>query len=107
MIKNLTPHRISIMVGDRKIDFESEGIARVASTSTVVGQYFGVPITAHELGEVEGLPDKESDVIYIVSGMVLDALKGSRNDVVSPDTTTGVIRNDKGQVEAVTMLRRR
>lgn len=43
-------------------------------------------------------------VTYIVSSMVRDALGQSRPDVFAPDTGPTAIRNEKGQVEAVTRL---
>lgn len=75
------------------------------------------------LGPVEGIPPQDrwieptpeypsgyydgiQDALYIVSGTVLAALGSSRPDVVAPGTgpNDGAIRNDKGQIEAVTRL---
>jgi hypothetical protein len=58
-------------------------------------------------GAVEGLPAPQEGVVFIVSGMVLEALRGSgRSDVFAPGTgpTDGAVRNDKGQILGVTTL---
>lgn len=47
------------------------------------------------------LPEPKLDTIYIVSGMVLAALNGSRPDVYAPDIGPDAIRNDKGHIIAV------
>jgi hypothetical protein len=50
---------------------------------------------------VDGIPATAEGVTYIVSGMVLDALAGSRlADVVAPDTGADAIR-ENGQIVAV------
>lgn len=68
------------------------------------------PVIRREPGEVN-LPSPELGTVYLVSSMVLDALKASgirRTDVLAPDTGATAIRFDdgpqKGQVKAVTRL---
>jgi hypothetical protein len=98
-IINLTPHTINIIgVGS----FEPSGsLARVAVTSVhkgflnfddgTLGKQ--IPVYQNCYADVEGLPDPKEDTIYLVSGMVLEALKGSgRFDVYAPDTGKSAAR---------------
>ena len=96
---NLTPHSIVV---EGLGTFESQGIARVSSTQNVIGSINGIGLVETVLGDVVGLPEMEEGKMYIVSGMVLSALNGARIDVVAPDTGNTAIRNEKGQIIAVT-----
>lgn len=90
---NLTPHAINIL-GDEKICVPpSGGVARCLSVSTPVGVVESngvkIPVVETSYGEVTGLPkvDLHPGAIYIVSGLVLAALKAAgirRRDVVAP-----------------------
>jgi hypothetical protein len=104
---NLTPHAITIE-GMGTIP-ASGTVARVATVRTGMGTRGGVRVTLQNLGQVDGLPDPAADTVYIVSGMVLDAIKrqaaqvgASRagEDVFAPDTGPDAVRKD-GQVVAV------
>ena len=100
---NLTPHDIVVRKADGDLMVPPSGlVARVTTSQEVVGDIDGVPIVRTIFGEVQGLPDPELDTVYIVSSLVLGALKGSRSDVVSPDTGPTAIRNEAGQIVAVT-----
>jgi hypothetical protein len=77
---NLTPHRIVLNNGTV---FESEGVCRVDSSYTPFDEN---GISRVVFGEVTGLPEPQEGVVYIVSGLVVQALKGKRDDVVSPAT---------------------
>ncbi len=66
-----------------------------------------VPVVETEFGEVEGLPDPRKGVVYLVSSVVLEAVKDKRKDVVAPDTGPGsVCRDENGRVVGVRYLRR-
>jgi hypothetical protein len=96
---NLTPHDITVE-GLGTIP-ASGTIARVSVNSTDVGTVGGVRLRAQLKGQVTGLPALVDGIIYIVSGMVLDALGGTRRvDVVAPDTGPDAIR-ENGQIVAV------
>ena len=97
-IINLTPHAITI---DGVGIFESQGLARVGAIRTEAEAVAGIRIIKQSFGEAEGLPAPQEGTIYIVSGMVLSALQGSRTDVFAPDTGADAIRNDKGHIIAV------
>jgi len=116
-IINLTPHEIIIVnegcpskVADRTelqqyvIDrFPPSGlVARVKADRVKIGEYNGIPVFKTVFGGVEGLPAPERGVIYIVSTLVLQALKGKRNDVVAPDTSPqSAVRDESGKIIAV------
>lgn len=101
---NLTPHALNIEgVGTLPA---SGAVARVATVRTALGSKGGVRITAQNLGAVEGLPAASADTVFIVSAMVLDAIKRSALaeragvDVFAPDTGADAIR-ENGQIVAV------
>ena len=58
-------------------------------------------------GPVEGLPEPEEGVFYIVSGLVLQHCRG-RADVVAPATgpSHGAVRDDEGRIKGVTRFLR-
>ena len=111
MFINLTPHVIKVQVPD----YETGGTrilaiapepqpARVAAVETLVGYMYGVTVSRHTFGKIENLPEPQAGVVFIVSGMVRDALDG-RPDVFAPDTGKSAVRNQQGQVAYVTRLR--
>ena len=102
---NLTPHPIVVRREDGS-EFTiapSGAIARVSTTEKVVDNVDGVPVVVREFGEVENLPEPQDGTIYIVSSLVLSAVKG-RGDVMAPDTGPTAIRNSDGHIVAVTRL---
>lgn len=105
---NATPHAISIIAEDGElVTFPPSGILpRVDTTVTKLGTRGNAvhqfPVALRKQGEVVGLPKEEvgSDKVYIVSAMVMAALRGTRRDVVAPDTGPTAIR-ENGQIVAV------
>ena len=128
-IRNFTPHEITLMGADGALTrYPSEGIARVAVQSEVVGSLAGAEIVHGTFGAVEGLPAtghpralcpwiadsdprlpvlpcedcRTTDTVYIVSSVVLTALAGTRADVVAPDTSpASVVRDADGKIIGV------
>ena len=118
---NCTPHAISVFgfgtipatgIVPRCATERSEAPALMGWVDTLSGDDF-VPaegfdgcepavirLVRQTVGQVTGLPDVAPDTIYIVSGMVLSALNGTRPDVVAPDTGPDAIR-ENGQIVAV------
>jgi len=93
---NMTPHAIHL--NDGRVFEPSGTIARVGSSFTE----FADDVCIQVFGEVTDLSAPEDDVRYIVSGMVLSALKGQRVDAVAP--ATGHVdcrRNEKGHIISV------
>ena len=94
-IINLTPHAITFVNDEGKpiSSIPSNGIARVASMTTVVGYINCIPVTETTFGEVEGLPEAKPGTCYVVSRMVATAAK--RNDLYVPGMQ---VRDAEGHV---------
>ena len=96
--RNLTPHKIVLNSG---VEYAPTGVvARVSNTFTEADAN---GICSVDYGTVEGLPDPQPNVCYIVSAMVLAAAKAfGRYDCVAPATGhPDCVRNDKGQIVSV------
>jgi hypothetical protein len=99
-LKNLTPH--ALVVAGRTIE-PSGVVARVSVSFEDAGSVDGIPVVSQVFGQVEGLPEPQEGVAFIVSGMVLATIKG-RADVFAPDTGPTAIRNEKGHIIGVVRL---
>jgi hypothetical protein len=108
-IVNLTPHEVNVA----GVTFPPSGtVARVATVQTEAGTLVlgetTIPVVHNTYGEVEGLPDPEPGVVYLVSALVLSALEAQgiyRDDVFAPDTSPqGAIRGPDGQIKGVRRL---
>lgn len=130
MFVNLTPHEIAVEVEvtvHDPVQIQNQNLtqidggpfallrippepvpARVATVEEVVGLSDAggliVCVSRHTFGQIEGLPEPKPDTIFIVSGMVRDALEG-RLDVLAPDTGKTAVRSSNGQVAYVTRMR--
>lgn len=95
-ILNLTPHCINVVDSEGKAlaSFPSAGLARISSTTEVVGEINGLPLTKTLFGEVEGLPEEKEGVFYIVSAMIKSTLP-NRRDLLVPGLQ---VRDDQGRV---------
>ncbi len=94
-IKNYTPHALNVRsIEGEVITIEPIGLARVTCSETQVGTLNGFAVKKSTYGEVQGLPEPEDGVVYVVSRMVASALP-SRKDLMIPGT---LIRDDKGVV---------
>jgi len=104
---NLTQHSINVVRdGSVVLSIPPSGtVARVATFQTVVCQLDGIDVVRTVFGDIVGLPDPQDGVVYVVSTLVLQALKASgvdRSDVVAPDTSpASVVRDDVGQIVGV------
>lgn len=86
---NLTPHVVNVVDNDGNTVLSvvpSGTVARVNAQTTVVSNIGGVDVVRTTFGDVDGLPVPQDDTVYIVSTLVLQALNGTRTDVVAPDT---------------------
>lgn len=101
-IINLTPHDIQVAKeGDVITTFPTSGtVARVETMQEPKAPIKGFAVASQKFGEVTGLLPKKINVYYIVSALVLNALKGSRTDVIAPDTGPSALRAN-GQIVAV------
>lgn len=108
-IINLTPHDVVYSNGN-VISFPKTGnVARIN-----IGEKPNSPISFNGVeletftpikGEVVGLPAPQEDTFYIVSMVVFD--NTPRRDAIAPDTGKTAIRNEKGQIMAVTRFKRK
>ena len=98
---NLTPHAITIRRpdGTDAILPPSGVVARVSTEERVVADLDGVPVVERVLGAVTGLCEEPC----IVSAMVLAAVPG-RPNTYAPDSGATAIRDERGQIIAVTRL---
>ncbi len=111
---NLTPHKIIIFASadaaEASVEVEPSGsIARVSATTSpkasALSVEYGFPTVRTVFGEVTGLPDRWDGVVYIVSGMVLDAVgkkQPDRHDVYAPGE---LLRGPDGQPRGCIGLR--
>lgn len=102
-IINLTPHALNLFTecGERVI--ESSGLARCTASVELDTVVDGIKLCRTTYGDVVGLPPAKEGVIYVVSGMVLSALAGSRSDVFGP---ADLVRDENGRVVGARALTR-
>ena len=92
---NLTPHAINFVVNDDIVTINPSGtLARVATTTEIVGSLNGIPITQTKFGEVEGLPDPTPGKVFLVSSLVAGRVP-DREDVFIPNES---VRDDEGRI---------
>lgn len=101
-IINLTAHTINVFLEEKEIAFPSQGLARVRTEEKEVDKINGIPVVKTVYTDVEGLPEPEKNTVYLVSTLVLQALKANgieRSDCLAPNTgVSGAIRDDQGRI---------
>ena len=106
-MRNLTPHAIAVSVdGTVEVIQPSGTVARVSTTEQSAGlcPVTYAPVIRRSFGEVENI-GSPSDGPCLVSSLVLSALGSEwRGVAFAPDTGDTAIRNEKGQIIAVTRL---
>ena len=107
ILKNCTPHTINVSRAGVIEAIPASGIIpRVSTTTHEVGSIDGFAVVETTFGAVEGLPDPEPGVFYIVSAMVLaEAKKAGREDCIAPDTGATAVR-ENGQIKHVVRFTR-
>lgn len=96
-IVNLTPHTITFVAEDGSVLREipaSGQLARVSTRTVTIGDVDGLPVTATEFGEVEGLPSPKPGTAYVVSSLVAQRVP-ERRDVYIPNEA---VRDEKGRI---------
>ena len=106
---NLTPHTITIRTADSTITVPPSGTVARCAVASAVAQYINVDgvevaVNATHFGDIVNLPDPADDTIYITSTLI--AQRAQRADVLAPDTGASAIRNDAGQIVAVTAMQK-
>lgn len=109
-IINCTPHDVVVrkfnLVSFKEVTILKSGIIpRVSTVESEAEDILGFKAVTQSTGDVEGLPEPKEGVFYLVSGMVFSAT--DRLDVIAPDTGKTAIRNEAGQIIAVTRFLRR
>lgn len=109
MFVNLTPHPVTIRKPDgSEITIAPSGVvARVNSSEEVLQALDGIPVIQRKWGDIQFGGSIEPDKIYIVSSLVLSALQNGSplaHSMVAPDTGETALRDEKGQIRAVTRL---
>lgn len=85
MIKNLTPHSVTILADDRTVVIPPSGIVtRVTANVEHLGMLDGVPVTHTSYTDIKDLPEPEDNVLYITSCLVAQACP-ERKDVLFPN----------------------
>ena len=104
---NATPHKVVVYASAHAtkptIVIEPTGVvARVSAMMTEidhrVADVLRIPVSRAEFGNVVGLPAPTEGIVYVVSGMVLDAVGKSqpdRKDLLSPGE---LLRAPDGQI---------
>ncbi len=82
------------IIDSTEMVFQPAFPVRVKSESIFAGSLDGIPLIRTIWGHVEGLPDSQEDVFYIVSQLVKDRLP-DRTDLLVP---ADIVRNEKGQI---------
>ena len=77
---------------------------RVETQQMIIGKLGGVPIAKTEFIKIVNLPEPEDGTYYIVNRIVMDYVPFNREDVFCVDTGPSSIRDENGQVLAVTQL---
>jgi hypothetical protein len=92
MLINLTAHTINEVTTGVSIP-PSGRVARVKASTRKVSDFLGYPIFESTFGEVEGLPEPEEGVMYIVSALCMNACP-ERDDLLSPGN---LLRDENGK----------
>ena len=107
---NLTHRTVVILSHDYTELLRLNPSGTVASCEicpTITDYINGIPVGGYTYKAVRGVPSPKNGVVYVVTYAVLQALGGSRQDVVSPDTSQdSVVRDGKGVVRGVLRFRR-
>jgi hypothetical protein len=87
-IRNLTPHTVTLLVGDRRVDIPASGILprvveQEAAAPPVTVSGVEVPVVEVRLGTVQGLPERAAGVFLLVPRAVTQAYP-DRDDLLIP-----------------------
>lgn len=76
----------------------------VQTEQIIIGKLSGIPIAKTEFKKLVNLPDPEEGTYYIASRLSMDYVPFDREDVFCVDTGPSAVRDENGQVVAVTQL---
>lgn len=100
MIKNLTPHMISMVNENGEVvrQYPSEGIARATQSNIQVGEIDGIPLMETSFGETIDLPEYQDGVYIVVSIITANAAKANGRRVDDLLITTDTVRDETGRI---------
>ena len=94
-LRNFTPQTLNVKnIEGEMVQLPSEGNAKACSKKTRIVTIEGFAVVANEYEGIEGLPEPEDGVFYIVPRMVILALP-KRSDLLCPGE---LIRDKNGIV---------
>ena len=99
---NLIGHEITI-VGYATLP-KADKPCHVKTNQIIIGKIDGIPIAKTDFMKLVNLPDPEDGTYYIVSRLSMDYIPFDREDVFCVDTGPSAVRDENGQVVAVTQL---
>ncbi len=107
MIRNLTPHTVTLLVGGERVDVPASGILprvveREAAATSVSVSGVEVPVVEVRPGTVQGLPERSAGVFLVVSRTVAQACP-DRVDVLVPHR---LVRDSEGAIVGCAALAR-
>jgi hypothetical protein len=83
---------------------KADNPCRVETEQMIIGKLAGVPIVKTEFIKLVNLPDPEDGTYFIVNRITMDFIPFGREDVFCVDTGPTAIRDEHGQVLAITQL---
>ena len=83
---------------------KSENPCYVKTEQMIIGKLSNIPIAKTEFKQIVNLPEPEEGTYFIVSRITMDYVPFNREDVFCVDTGPTAIRDENGQVVAVTQL---
>lgn len=97
LIVNKTPHTVYVYDDNTILlaEYQPDSVpVRIKADVQRIGDLAGIPLTSTVYGDLEGLPDEQSGVYYIVSGLVKAACP-ERKDLLVPSEQ---LRDEQGRV---------
>jgi hypothetical protein len=83
---------------------KSDNPCFVQTQQRIIGKLANIPITETQFEKIVNLPDPEDGTYFIVNRITMDFIPFRREDVFCVDTGPTAIRDENGQVVAVTQL---
>lgn len=99
-IRNLTPHRITMVGQNGEVlrVFESEGVARATQQNIQVDSLDGIPVMETSFGQTVDLPAQEDGTFLIVSVITANAARANGRSTDDLLVTTDTVRGEDGRI---------
>ena len=106
LFRNYTSDEIVLTLpNDEELRFPSLGIAYITGKNIIIDRIDGVEIRKKCYNEINGIPDENTEIIYIVSRAVAhenSRRENRRIDLVYPDTDHHDCLHDKNSIRTIT-----